>query len=595
MTESTTTHASSGEGLSTLSRPERRLLESRVRRHLMPLLEPLEKERGILEDPDFTELLINTARDLCGGHEQMAVQIITKEFAGAAADRAILLREIQKLAEQPLTLAWLLSPRFQVNGGGEPREYVYVKELGAGICDAFLVADDLPTMDTEDEEPSQEDAQQQAPPDEAPELPCLARIDRTNHLYLGTVPHVLQPPLSARIVQVVSCRTSIGMDGVGELELTDSVHDGATFTALTSGRVAAEVDEKLQEGGTTVHVRVEDDIATAIHKAEEKREEWLEDLPEDGPLVRDLVLHPDVREAADRWISTLASGDEGVIAFMPGPTGTGKTTLARRIGRDALLRSRQMGQAAKGAKFISLSSGSIGSSYVREMSRKINQAFQRAKWYADQGFIVILLLDECDSLLASPGEGGMEHEHYRDVRLTLQQLLSQPLGARTAVLLNMNGGRNWLPEAIVRRCEVLEFLRATKGQIREVSRRIFAGEPDVLNQIGMDAKQAAAALVDGLFSEQRVVAVLHMESGQTIDLRARDMALCCPGKIEQVIHMFCTEVRRGKVASIDVLLDQIGREFSAAAVNINRHNVREQTFLDLDANDRVRAVRREGK
>ena len=109
-----------------------------------------------------------------------------------------------------------------------------------------------------------------------------------------------------------------------------------------------------------------------------------------------------------------------------------------------------------------------------------------------------------------------------------------------------------------------------------------------LKQLALTPKEFGQALADNLYSDKRVVALGHMHSGKTIEIRARDLHNCSPGKVEDLVNIFCTDLEDGVADSIEYLWTMLDREFRAAA--LNDRNLYALTFLDEPKGDSVRSV-----
>jgi len=106
--------------------------------------------------------------------------------------------------------------------------------------------------------------------------------------------------------------------------------------------------------------------------------------------------------------------------------------------------------------------------------------------------------------------------------------------------------------------------------------------------LSISAEEFAGALADNLYSDQHVVATVRFYSGNTQEVRVRDLHNCSPGKIEDIINVFCCEVTDGAADSIDDLWSLVDREFRAP--NLSARNLYDLTFLEPTDSDTVRNI-----
>ena len=91
-----------------------------------------------------------------------------------------------------------------------------------------------------------------------------------------------------------------------------------------------------------------------------------------------------------------------------------------------------------------------------------------------------------------------------------------------------------------------------------------------------------------LFSDERVVATVRHYSGNRQEVRLRDLHNCCPGKVKDLINVFCCDVTDGVADSMDELWRLVDREFRVP--NLNPRNLYDLTFLKPPEDDTVRSV-----
>ena len=200
---------------------------------------------------------------------------------------------------------------------------------------------------------------------DTPSPPFLGLVDPGNKLFFGAAVGVPQPPLRAELLEVVASHPETKFADLAEIEVSDGVGE-KNFTLFAQPDLAREIKKKMDEDGECVHVRSESGVATAIHKSEDsKHEDWLEFPPIDGPSVSDLILPGSLRQQWSRDVHHIAAG-RPVRGILIGPTGTGKTSAAERVGRDGVKAAQKKGRPRKGFALIRISSSHVGSSFIHQ-------------------------------------------------------------------------------------------------------------------------------------------------------------------------------------------------------------------------------------
>ncbi len=97
--------------------------------------------------------------------------------------------------------------------------------------------------------------------------------------------------------------------------------------------------------------------------------------------------------------------DVGMI--LHGPPGCGKTLVAKCIAADL---GRHRGLKCY---FMPIVGAELSNKYVGETSRKIREVFERAKERAGKDAMVLIFIDEMDSLFRSRSSSSMEHEPWQ--------------------------------------------------------------------------------------------------------------------------------------------------------------------------------------
>ena len=559
------------------TRPSAADTDAFVQAQLGPFMEMVAQTPECLEDDGIMAEGFGIIERVCGDGES-AKAALMRRLATCLQQNGEMLGVLKSLREQKPTAAWILSPEFAFGSNGQSQRLVFAAPLGrdnaAPECYAVV---DPPT-----------DGQATAagePLFGAPSPPFLGLVDATNGLYFGPAVGLPRPPLRAELFEVVASHPQTRFADLGEIEVSDGVGE-RNFTLLAQSALAQEIKTKMDEDGESVHVRSESGVATGIHKSEDgKHEDWLEFPPIDGPSVHDLIHPIWLRQQWDRDIRHIAAG-RPVRVILIGPTGTGKTTGAERVGRDGVRAAERNGNPKKGFVVIRVSSSHVGSSFIHQTERNIFRAFRKAKSLAKKGYVVVILCDEADALLGEMRGG--EHTHNRSERLAVQSLLTDPM-ENVAIYLTMNARRNsWLPAAIDRKFFKRVYGQATRGQTEAVAAHYAAQYPPALETLGMSADEFAAALADDLYSDHRVVATVRLYSGKTLAVRARDLHNCSPGKVKDLIDVFCFDVADGLADSMDPLRIMIDREFRSP--NLTADNLRELTFIAPPHDDAVRDI-----
>jgi hypothetical protein len=481
---------------------------------------------------------------------------------GELRDRATKLehtqRQILEQIEQRPQLARLLTAEpIEVVSAGSKRRVLPVIEMGRGAEHVRL--------------PMLLDEGQEVPPPLSPVI-----IDATGGFFLG-----------ATRIPTVACEEHdvAGVDdndapvaGVTEVWVADGPEQLGMRLAATE--LADEIRRRLNDG-EVVKVRADAAVVHAISgSGVAAAPPWLEFLDvNEGPGLEDMVFHRWLRREWEEDIEDLLAGAGRSICLL-GPTGTGKTsgvlamlrTAARRSGRKPAL--------------IRLSMPHIGSSYVSETERTLKAALRYAKKLAADGYLVAVLLDEADALVGN-SEGRYEGSHARSVREAFQELVACESCPGVSMYLTLNRrSDSWLPAPIENRFLKRCYPRTSRGQLARVNELYLAEE--TAEHFGTDRRTLGARLADFLFSEQFIVARVHHRSGRAVPVRARDLRICSPGKMEALIKNLNRRVKRSRETTLPDLFASLEREFLLP--NLTPANVYEMTFLQPVPNDGVVAT-----
>jgi len=522
-----------------------------------------------LEDPARVDTL---AQAIAMSHPD-GVRFIVRRLHKERRRWEQVLAALKALQTENLELVWVLTKDFPLNGG--PLRFVYALGLNRPEVPQLLrVMDKVPDENA--------DGQMRKLVD-LPSPPYLGTIEPKTRLLVGLAPQAPPPPMMAQTLQATSANPETTYEGIGEIEVAEGPDD-RICTVFATRELAYMIQDRLARGERVV-VRVERGVVTAIHSGDpEQQGDFVETIAPDGPGVKDLILPRALRRQWERDVAAIVQG-RSVRVLLIGPTGTGKTSAAERVGRDAFRRKTQAGDGCKGIRLVRISSQDIGSSYIHATERNIKKAMRIAEQLHRDGYIVVILLDEGDQMLGEMM--GAEHAHNRSERLALQALLSKDLPV--AVYVTCNPRQNsWLPAAIERRFTKRVYGRPIRRQIEEVARYYVSAHPQVLEQLDLTASEFAGRMADNLFSDQRVIAVCHLYSGDKIFIRARDLQTCSPGKIKQLIETFCCDVEDGRSKGLEDLSNMMDEEFLSPSLNVR--NVFEMTFLQPPHNDAIRTL-----
>lgn len=538
-----------------------RLVNDRIEQTLHAAAERLS------ESPDDIEVLRTASAELAavfGGDSQTAAAVALRAYALAErqAGQAIeALKAMKKQIEERPRLAWVLSPAFPFGHNGGGRQMLYTARVGRDT--SAVECTTLP------------DANGAEKPD-VPAPLSLCFVDGSGAFYLGKVG--IPPILPSEEHTALAASADTQWPEIGEVVVSDGME---RRLVLFSRRAVAQRIAELLEAGDTVVVRSEGGIVSrVVRETAGATPIWLEFLEPDGPSLQDLVLPSWLRADWERDFRRLAAGQTFWVGLL-GPTGTGKTEAVKRFAREAGRR------AGKRAALIHLSIAHVGSAYYSETEREILRAFKRATKLAKEGCAVTILFDEVDSLLGD-SRGRFEGSVDRRVRLTVQECSSE-LGDGVAVYATMNArADSWLPSPLARRFEEWrEYPRPTRGQITRVA--AFYAKPDALARLGVGPEEFGGRIADFLYSDRFVVGRVHFHSGHALDVRARDLHVCSPGKVKALVTGFCDEVLAdGNGMALDPLWQRMEREFRAA--DLNSANVFEVTFLPRPVHEEVSQV-----
>ena len=224
-----------------------------------------------------------------------------------------------------------------------------------------------------------------------------------------------------------------------------------------------------------------------------------------------------------------------------------------------------------------------------ETEKQIARAFQVArKIVADGNHLVGIVIDEIDALVSSADarhESSVDHR----VRLTIQQVLSQPLPPFVSVYATMNTHRgNLLHGPVAARFLLREYPRPARRQMARLGAMFV--EEQIAGMLDLSRDEFGQRSSDFLFSDQFVLARLHLYSGESLLVRARDLHRACPRVLKMLVEAFSSMVRRGASRSIEDFFIMLEKDFHA--VHFTEHSLLDNSYLQIPANDSIRQIQR---
>lgn len=494
-----------------------------------------------------------------------------------------LIAVLKGLKEKNFTLGWVMSKPFGRGSATSNDKFIYIKPLQERArIEAYQMADDLPDG-TDPDDPL---AHTESP---EPEMLSLCVIDCDARLYLGAS-DVPSPAIAPKICKIGTVHPAEENEPFSWLEIKNDEGGFRNEALLPCKNELAQEIQRRFDDGEEVSVRAVTGVAQAIHTVDEQEtERWLEFLDIDGPGLETLVFNRKMAREWDRIVQRLANG-RGTRNLLIGPTGNGKTSGARRAAVSAARQALQQGRKVEGIAFITISSATTGSIYIHGANLQMKAALVRGEALAKKGYIVIVLIDEGDSMLGEMV--GWESHHSRSEKLTGQSLLSEEIPG-LGIFLTMNDSRpnSYLPAAVAGRFTRFVYPRAGRGQMLAVARMYFAQHPEAMRVLGLSPEKAAGIFIDSLFSEQRTLATIHMQSGRKVPVLARDLPnVCCPRKVESFISTFMLDIEDELLEkpTISDLIARMDEEISTP--NLLPSNIFHVTFLTKPADDNVNII-----
>ena len=253
---------------------------------------------------------------------------------------------------------------------------------------------------------------------------------------------------------------------------------------------------------------------------------------------------------------------KGVLLY--GPPGNGKTMIAKAVANalceggcdmdgDGSINGRE--QQVKGV-FLSVKGPELLNKYVGESERLIRLIFQRARERAAEGKLVVVFIDEMDSLLRTRGSGVSS-----DVETTIvPQFLSELDGVESLDNVMVIGASNrvdMIDPAVLRpgRLDVKIRIDRPSGEAAASSVRHYLTD-DLPLERGLDADALSRVLVRDIYtrSERRHLADVRDERGTWNALFLADVV--SGASLKNIVDRAKTHAVKASIASgKDVALD----------------------------------------
>ncbi|WP_018143081.1 proteasome ATPase [Alloscardovia criceti] len=231
-------------------------------------------------------------------------------------------------------------------------------------------------------------------------------------------------------------------------------------------------------------------------------------LDEQIHQIRDAVQLPFTHR--DLYAFYGLQGAKGILLY--GPPGNGKTLLAKALAH-ALAVDEQ-------GAFLSIKGPEVLSKFVGEAERMIRMVFSRAREIASDNKPVVIFIDEMDSLLRTRGSGVSS-----DVETTVvPQFLSELDGLedlKNVIVIGASNRLDMIDPAVLRpgRLDIKIYIGAPDAQ--QAHDILLHYMDDAMVQES-DMEQLIDVLVSDIYSDNRVIAQLHSESGN-VTIRMRDL------------------------------------------------------------------------
>jgi len=305
---------------------------------------------------------------------------------------------------------------------------------------------------------------------------------------------------------------------------------------------SAQLAETAIRAGDEVRIEPSGRFAVEHFGAKETRDYFIEEIPEvpwtevggqaDAiKLIRDTIekplLHPEIYAKFDK------KPVKGILLY--GPPGCGKTLIGKATAYNLAKEvSERTGKEVKEC-FLNISGPKILNMWLGETERMVREIFQVARTKAKEGNLVVIFVDEAESVLRTRSAGRFLNISNTVVPQFCAEM-DGVLGLENVVVILTSNRPDYIdpavlrPERIDRKVKVKRPDRAAAQQILWIylHDRLPISQT-LLNEFNGEEECARQALVEGavahLWRESRETEFLrlHLKNGQTETLYFRDL------------------------------------------------------------------------
>lgn len=316
-------------------------------------------------------------------------------------------------------------------------------------------------------------------------------------------------------------------------------HEGEPVRILER---SAQLAETAIRAGDEVRVEPSGRFAVEHFGAKETRDYFIEEIPEvpwtevggqaDAiKLIRDTIekplLHPEIYAKFDK------KPVKGILLY--GPPGCGKTLIGKATAYNLAKEvSERTGKEVKEC-FLNISGPKILNMWLGETERMVREIFQVARTKAKEGNLVVIFVDEAESVLRTRSAGRFLNISNTVVPQFCAEM-DGVLGLENVVVILTSNRPDYIdpavlrPERIDRKVKVKRPDRAAAQQILWIylHDRLPVSQT-LLDEFNGEEECARQALVEGavahLWRESRETEFLrlHLKNGQTETLYFRDL------------------------------------------------------------------------
>lgn len=305
---------------------------------------------------------------------------------------------------------------------------------------------------------------------------------------------------------------------------------------------SAQLAETAIRAGDEVRIEPSGRFAVEHFGAKETRDYFIEEIPEvpwtevggqaDAiKLIRDTIekplLHPEIYAKFDK------KPVKGILLY--GPPGCGKTLIGKATAYNLAKEvSERTGKEVKEC-FLNISGPKILNMWLGETERMVREIFQVARTKAKEGNLVVIFVDEAESVLRTRSAGRFLNISNTVVPQFCAEM-DGVLGLENVVVILTSNRPDYIdpavlrPERIDRKVKVKRPDRAAAQQILWIylHDRLPVSQT-LLDEFNGEEECARQALVEGavahLWRESRETEFLrlHLKNGQTETLYFRDL------------------------------------------------------------------------